>query len=816
MEKNILVEINRNLELMKVESLINESRYPARTNFINSFRQIFQSKKPPMFVAFVLNLTKLLSKENSNEVVNSIIFDYKISYDIKLKSLTKFLFGNENYDSTFAILCDKILETIQVDLNRVNLKKLILDSKSKNTTPNEIKDIIRNVFTNENFDRYLANDSEFKFLFIRINETYFKKINYLGNDKFYNFLHKKINDASTDAENLRIALNLNNDRSVDIGISELTENFNIIKDLLKSEKISMDFKNLLLLKYLDINSNNAKEIINLIIKKYIKDENFKKTLNAYIANQSNIELIFIDLYKDTNFTNKINTFKLDASKIEALINYIPFLVERGGLNNNISLGKLGNNIVNFLKKFSPALNKINIAHGMILTNQTKLHKTVNIEFMRLITEFNPKNNNTEIRLKAQQLYRGYIMGSSSNIYKNILEPLNELRKAKGISEIDKKTVDELISGITDPKESINFYLLFLQQTDIATGKNKYIEFLNVFNPFTNRSYDEILKQEKETLIEKFKQSLKRALPTMGKILLFGPQVNLKLLVKCILMYKKYLNKTPKPNIVNKSFIYIQMYLTYLLANYVYSILVSIYRPIVFGFATYLGLIFDELTQDFAKKYINTNYTGIVNDTLQKELTKDTQLFINPLFKSIQYELWLMITQNLTTQSKLNEMSFGLFLKHIGPNWYNMLLPPVFTNFEAGVFFRQIVNFYNWKNETDFKTFKSVLVESLSKIGKELGMYEINLEELDKENNTATLGERTLTYTFYNTIPTYIHVPNFYIKYIKTIKLNNQDIMGKVKEDKTKGIRIYSIGRDDAPNIVITSNQSNITYKLKNN
>ena len=110
----------------------------------------------------------------------------------------------------------------------------------------------------------------------------------------------------------------------------------------------------------------------------------------------------------------------------------------------------------------------------------------------------------------------------------------------------------------------------------------------------------------------------------------------------------------------------------------------------------------------------------------------SSLFINPLFKSIQYELWLMITQNLTTQSKLNEMSFGLFLKHIGPNWYNMLLPPVFTNFEAGVFFRQIVNFYNWKNETDFKTFKSVLVESLSKIGKELGMYEINLEELDFE------------------------------------------------------------------------------------
>lgn len=813
MKKKVILEINRNLELMKVKPLIVEANIPPWREVIYSILQnITQRRGRNIKLQDLNNITNPFN-------IKTALHDIYIPYEDKLQLISKVLFNDINNIDFVEEIFTEIVDTLKLEYATdfdFLINQIATSTPSPNFKPQYITKIINDVLRNNGVGIKAPYGLEkldilYNFLYIFYKKESFENINFINpRDDFYEFLLKQIKNK----EEGHTILGFKNEPT----INELKNKFPNLRELFNNDNIKPPLKLEMLKQFTKLTDKEIAKKLNLLIKEYSSDiegTGFKKVLNDYIINKSNpIELLKTitsnpKLYNDLNIQ--------DSNKLIALIEYFPIFIKEGeiGYKSYRYIDKF----INGLKQSIPGIKKINFAHGLILQNQKRINESATAElsslFIKCTNELNPQNRDAilaKYRPQVQRLYKGYFISVKNNIYDNIIKPLNELKASK--ESIDPETINELISGIKadDPKIGINIYLEFLEESKKSNilgtkEKNVYYELLKSIVPSTIKT-NEIPK----TLIGKFFNYFNKN-PYVST-LLFGPGVNLKLLTNCILFYKKRF-RNPKSS---KAVTYIYMYLTYLMMNSFYKAILTVVQPVMGTLFTIGGVYLDKGTQDFIKAVYKritgneTNYEGFISDNIENVLYKDNETFLT--IKNIFiYEFKKYLTTSFVgfADNQANKS----FSKILGQNWYQPLLPPIITNFESGLAFRTFVRFYNYANDKELQNFKQVLWDSTKDIWNIL--VNTNTEEIEKEikreGEISNVKTVKLTYEV-KTSPLRIYVPDFTYDYIKTIEHNGSNIKTYVRKDPTRGIIIYNFGETDASKIVITSTRNTNKYVLK--
>lgn len=815
MEKKIILEINRNLELMKVKSLLNETNFTSRfaKQIYDFFTDIIQNKQRP------IQLPKLNALSDNPFNIKRALFSQRIPYEDKLELISKVLFNNENF-SDFVIECfQKIIDDLNAKYGEDEVHKRIM-SIFEDSNSNEQKNIIlvsiKRVLNREGvtmphpqlsslqITRNEILELLYNFLYVYYRHT---RLNFgdVGDD-FYVFLQKSIEDDNTLIEALGLG-------ESGFGIGVLKAKFPDLKNIF-NKNVGDKFKYNALKKFTRLNDKDITNKLNIIIGEYIHNKEFAEILKKYIASEniSDLNKLVFLIRNNDALQNSLNISNTNI--LHALIDYIPIFYQKGNIGKYSSY-KIVNSIIDTIKPFSGALKKINIAHGLILQNQKRLQKTANAEITSLfIKSFNELNDpNKKQREKQiilenynkrlQKLYKGYFMAIDNNIYKNIVQPLNEIRQIQGLTELQNQNITEFIRGIKEDN-TLDIYLKFLNESRTLPGDapNRYIELLKAILP----SPPEVVGGVKEKLIN--------VLKTYSKVLMFGTPVNLKLLTQCIIFYKKQLKNPKGANLFRrgmyKSGVYISMFLTYIAMNVCYKIIFLALQPIVMIIATTIGVYFDAATQERIRSLFST-YKGVIPDSTQNILYYESNL--GKTFGSIvAYEFKKHIIQ--TTINVANNQTDS-FWKILGKNWGSLLIPSVLTNFENGLFFRGALNIYNYSNKKNHENFKIMCINALKDTWN--AIKNVNVSEIEKEIERASeiSNVKTVKLTYeVKTSPLRIYVPDFTYDYIKTIEHNGSNIKTYVRKDPTRGIIIYNFGETDANKIVITSTRNTNKYVLK--
>ena len=848
MEKNILLEINRNLELMKVKPLVIE-------NTIDPINDILQNLYTKIKTSLEGYKTLKIPNFQNLQTIKNIFTDFSIPYSAKLEAVVEILskYDNSLNDSRIVtIIFNDIVDKIKK--NYPNNFMSIIENSIKTYPQNysQINDIIKVEFNKEGIDLTNISTAELEilrcYIYVLLKNSYQNIEIHKPTKDFFEWFVKTASEKTK--KNLRVE-GMNADDLFD-------KNPNLIYNIVGEKTVLDSFKYLSLKTYLGLDNNQISTFTDLIID-LAKDKNFIENLKKYYSNYSdpkNFDEFLDKIWEMSNqqginnikeLYKKLRTFILildDLEKTKVLFLNLKFFIDTGYAGDIVEKIKPSNFSKFFLKNM-PLYSKFNLAKRLIYNNLVKRRELVNTQMASILIQAsndlmaNPDSKEQVIkqyRAAAQKFFVGYYVQTGQDIGANMVEPLIELQKA-----IDKDGNPNLINQVTElittfekiPKDvngafkNINIYLKFYEELTAKSGekisnsKNITKLLYTAFNPFGEKWNTHITKKTTKYFSDEniWKRSLNSIITIsrhpLAQAWFFGAPINLKLIVTCIKIYSKRLKASQ--TLTQKATVILVLYITYTIANIFYRISLLIFLPFIQTWITFIGIGIDKII-DPALDRLNIGWEGFVSRANEQKygtnssatgLGAASKIFLNIFMYKFRKYFIQMISMSLENQTNKS------FSKLLGENWVQILVDPAFTNFENGQFFKSIVDVYNVSNNKQLQTFKQTLWDALWGTGQELIKHIKNTPELNEIDTTSTTNQ--INYKSYKYDPMYkeIYVPNFSFERIKSIKLNNRDITSQARINSSGGIVIENVSENDVKDIRITSKYNNIIYQLKN-
>lgn len=831
MEKNILLEINRNLELMGGKQLLIEAKYPT-----------FNPKIPNKIFDNLKSFERYITKQNLryklpqiNDLIKKLDDNYPKSLEIASEFINnpiftygeKILFFSNLFKINYVNL-NQIVEAYTNIRGTVQDRELFLNYYVKSFSESDVGNFFKQIIpllskTNKNHNRNIIKFYE----------------------KFYDFVKNK---------------------NINIDLGQLNQKIDAI---FSNPNIAQNVKFNLLLKLTGLNKEKIYEFYGKLLNLYNTTE-----INTLVKTSINDFLVTGDELSRTRLQDVEEIKKLfeeininDGASMSAILAYLPFFYKKGAFGGRIGALKgtgakvLGEKtLILFARLFPIHIKHLYDALSIFFISQKRSKAAIEGKLISIINDWGTALNSIEIyndsikkgifpakppnfneikfkyEKQIKNLLGGYILITNKTLaqtlipeLKKIINVINTNKQFENdkldLIQILNEQVKELTEASTDAKVPIKF-IEFLDTLDsiqidpnIRPASKKETIFDLMFSTY-HMPID--VNNVKKTLTERIKNivsadNLKKILTNGLKTVIYGAPINPILIRRCFKIYKDEIikNKGRKgfPKLFYQVKIILHAYLTYVFVSIIIRFLYGIFITLANAITLYPRWLFDQ--QYNLESSDNSKWQGLVNNNYEKAIIEaknnNESLIKTFLFYELKKNI-LPILEN--TINSTADKDFTNVLKSFGSEWYKLLIPPELLNFETGIMSKVWKTAIGYITKEDYSSFIAAINDVLYRIKEDLlkSLRNINLNQTNTTSTTNQIINKTYIYdSMYNKT----FVPYFTYENIKSIKLNNIDISRNVIKNQRGGIIIKDVQRNDVENIVITSKYNNNIYKLKN-